>query len=168
MNKAAENSRASLHVPCINGTEREVVFRFNPPGEEQEIMALQKNFGYWLPADYIDFLKTCNGCRLFEHPQYGSENLLYSVEEVLESKAVMDAHYEFPEEYMNVAYILGDYIKLNLKDVAAGKEHYMYVVGASSSIDCMKSLHCNFETWLNRFIICQGEKYWDWWVGGQN
>ena len=74
----------------------------------------------------------------------------------------MDTHYDFPEEYMNVAYILGDYIKLNLKEVTAGKEHYMYVVDAISSIDSMRSIHCDFETWLDRFIVCQGEKYWDW------
>ncbi|WP_175415356.1 SMI1/KNR4 family protein [Paenibacillus algicola] len=143
-------------IQNIEGFEEEVPLIFNDPVPDDLLVNAVKLISYKLPIDYVDFLKTTNGCMLFDQ-----ENSLYSIEAVLETKDVTDSTYGLPE-LLIVAYILQDYIMINLKEVAEGKQDYMYTIDAYSPIDCLKSLNCDFQTWLNRFILCQGNKYWEW------
>ncbi|MFD2700802.1 SMI1/KNR4 family protein [Paenibacillus shunpengii] len=146
----------------IDGIEEMYTFKFNSPVSTDIIASkLLVNLEFKLPLDYEDFLSTTDGCRLFEHSQDGSEHDIYGLNEVLTQKEIIDSTYEKPE-LLNVAYILQDYIFINLKEASEGKPTYMYVNDCYSPLEYMRSLNCDFQTWLDRFIVCQGNKYWDW------
>ncbi|WP_110931661.1 HNH endonuclease signature motif containing protein [Paenibacillus bouchesdurhonensis] len=42
-----------------------------------------RNLGGTNAFHNIQFLKCCNGASLFENPQYGGENIIYSIDEVI-------------------------------------------------------------------------------------
>ncbi|MEK5056887.1 hypothetical protein BK126_18850 [Paenibacillus sp. FSL H7-0326] len=156
------NNNYSASIYNIDGIEEKYTFKFNIPVSNDIIASkLLVNLNYQLPLDYEDFLRTTDGCRLFEHPQDGSEHDIYGLNEVLTQKEIIDSTYEKPE-LLNVAYILQDYIFINLKEVSEGRPTYMYVNDCYSPIEYMRSLNCDFQTWLDRFIVCQGNKYWNW------
>ena len=53
-----------------------VTFKSNPPATQQEITSLISNERFSVPADYLDFLKTYNGCILFEYQDISGFNFL--------------------------------------------------------------------------------------------
>ncbi|WP_158702777.1 SMI1/KNR4 family protein [Paenibacillus faecalis] len=143
-------------IQNINGYEEEVILHLNAPARDEDLSILLEKISYKLPKDYEDFLRITNGCMLF-----GEENELYNVDTVIEQKDIIDLTYE-KSELLNVAYILQDYIIINLEEAAQGKSEYVYVIDSYSPIEYLRSLKCDFQTWLDRFIVSQGNKYWDW------
>ena len=150
------SNRKSVVIQNIEGYEEEVILYFNAPANDEDLLMLTEITRYKLPKDYEDFLRTTNGCKL-----YGEENDLYGINDVIEQKKVIDSTYEI-SDFLNVAYILQDNILINLKEAAEGKTEYMYIIDSCSPIDYLRSLKCDFHTWLDRFIVCQGNKYWEW------
>ncbi|WP_307564052.1 SMI1/KNR4 family protein [Paenibacillus sp. V4I7] len=41
------------------------------PAIAEDLISFQKSLGFKLPEDYYNFLTICNGCSLFDDPQYG-------------------------------------------------------------------------------------------------
>lgn len=160
--KRLEQHNGEIDVQQMDGSGEIVKMssRFHPPATKEMIDELKNHFSSELPPDYVAFLESCNGAVLYIHPQYGSENLLFSVGEILGRSWVND----YPDK-MEVAYILDDRIVIDLEKWRNGDEHYLYLCESLSPLDDVRSLYCNFETWLERFIISQGNKYWYWRVG---
>ncbi|GAK40700.1 hypothetical protein TCA2_3190 [Paenibacillus sp. TCA20] len=71
---------------------------------------------------------------------------------MLTQKEIINSNYGKPE-LLNVAYILQDYIFMNLQEAEEGKPTYMYVKYCYSPVEYMRSLNCDFQTWLDRFIV---------------
>ncbi len=57
---------------------------------------------------------------------------------------------------------MGDHILIDLEDVRAGKPEYVYVVDCMDNFDYACSLYCDFQTWIDRVVRAQGNKYWTW------
>ncbi|TVX93732.1 SMI1/KNR4 family protein [Paenibacillus agilis] len=148
-------SEGSRKVSAENGNLIESELKLYPASSDS-VSLLTERYSP-LPEDYLKFLSITNGCRLFEDVVYGGENDIFSAEEVLET----NSHYNHPSRII-VAYINGDHIFIDLEDVKAGRTEYMYVYEGGVDFDDASSLYCDFQTWLDRFVMAQGNKYWTW------
>ncbi|MFC9706596.1 SMI1/KNR4 family protein [Paenibacillus sp. NPDC056933] len=129
--------------------------KFKPSASEDKIKELSDYFSAPLPPDYIRFLQLCDGASLFADPEYGGENFLYSVQDVI--------HYnEASDSKIVVANILDDRVLIDLDRWRSQDEHYLLLCESLYSKEHTGRFYSNFETWLERFIISQGSKFWYW------
>lgn len=129
--------------------------RLKPGATQEKIEDISNFFSVSLPPDYIGFLQICNGASLFEHPEYGGEVLLYSAQDVM--------HYNEPtDRKIAVANIVDDRILIDLDRWHSGEEEYLLLCESMNPVDFSGHFNTNFKTWLERFIISQGEKFWYW------
>ncbi|NMI04264.1 SMI1/KNR4 family protein [Paenibacillus sp. SZ31] len=146
------NGRIKILAPTGKMT---AMNKFKPGASEDKIKELLEYFSTPLPPDYISFLQLCNGASLFEDPEYGGESFLYSAQDVI--------HYnEASDNKIVVANILDDRILIDLELWSSGDEQYLLLCESLYSVEHTGSFYSNFETWLERFIISQGEKFWYW------
>ncbi|MDQ0112464.1 SMI1/KNR4 family protein [Paenibacillus harenae] len=157
LKKRLENNNELLELQLGEGYLTQATCKFNEPANENDLLEFQKKLGYKLPEDYFNFLTICNGCSLFDHPQYGGEAYLYKWQDI------EDATYEEPYEgYIKIAYIYQDNIVIDLKAYREGSHNYLMVKGHIDHFHEARPLNMNFELWFDRFIICQGDKFWNW------
>ncbi|UHA72060.1 SMI1/KNR4 family protein [Paenibacillus sp. 481] len=149
-------SQGSRKINADNGYLIDSVIKLTNPASSESISWLTERYPSW-PEDYLNFLSITNGCRLFEDVVYSGENEIFSAEEVLET----NSHYNHPSKII-VAYICGDHIFIDSEDVKNSGGQYMYVSEGGVDFDDARSLYCDFQTWLDRFVMAQGNKYWTW------
>ncbi|MFC4077758.1 hypothetical protein [Salinithrix halophila] len=123
------------------------------------LLANKKAFEY--PCRYYDPEKTrfpwqCHGGDFFE-PWYGGQFELYRISDILENQ-VPGLH---PETWYPIGYQDGGYLLMDGEKLKEGHQDYL-MWWESSLTEDVKTLGLNFELWLNRFIIAQGTKFWDW------
>lgn len=130
---------------------------FNPPASDEEIKLFENNNKVVLPKDYKNFLKQCNGCRLFEDVNYGGESYLFSLKQIEEypSESV-------PKGWLLVGYFYEDLIIIDTNKSNSGNMNYLFVNDCCLSFNYAEPLNSNFEIWFDRVIISQGEKFWTW------
>lgn len=130
---------------------------FYEPSSFSDISRLLESYSP-LPDDYLKFLSITNGFRPFSEVPITGETEIFSIDEVLE----INKHYDHPSMIM-IACTNDDYLILDTKDVAQGMSEYMYVIeGGGCPFEFARSLYCDFQTWLDRFCMAQGNKYWTW------
>ncbi|MDQ0229220.1 SMI1/KNR4 family protein [Metabacillus malikii] len=132
---------------------------FNPPASDIDISNFEKSTGLILPVDYKEFLKMTNGCRLFDDINYGGEIELYSLEKIIEFN---HKGYDECEGCYDIAYIYQDNIVINSKLVSQDKRNYLFWKDHIEQFYDAVPLKMNFELWFDRFVVCQGAKFW-WW-----
>lgn len=143
-------------VQCSEGSYSNGKTIFRKPASEEEISRLLSIYSP-LPEDYMKFLSITNGMRPFEDVDWSSENNIFSTSDLMFANEPYAS-----SSWLIVAVICDDCILINLDDVANNKTEYMYLtVGPCDFIDA-RSLYCDFQTWLDRFIMAQGNKYWTW------
>src|SRR5690606_1570806 len=124
---------------------------------EDELIKFQESLGYNLPVDYWNFLRLCNGCQLFDHPIYGGESYLYPY------NVIADQTYEEPNDgYLKIGYIYQDNLVIDLRAYKNGSSNYLMVKDHIDHFIEAKPLNMNFEMWFDRFVVCQGQKFWEW------
>lgn len=131
--------------------------KFREPATDEQIATIESLVNGLLPRDYVDFLRFCNGCWLFDHPAYGGEVHLYGTGDIM---AYNDFHEN--DERISIAYIYGDFIVLDCKDVREGKANCLYVCEFGTPLHQGAPLNCSFATFLDRLIISQGSSFWSW------
>ncbi|WP_242169346.1 SMI1/KNR4 family protein [Priestia koreensis] len=150
-----------LQIQANSGYVYNATCTFNAPASDADIHNFEKETGYVLPSDYKEFLKLANGCRLFDDVNYGGEAIFYSLDMIRQAidkncnDEGFEAHYE-------IAYIYQDNIVINSKLVSQQKANYLFWKDHIDQLKDSEPLRMNFELWLDRFIMCQGEKFW-WW-----
>ncbi|PLR89335.1 SMI1/KNR4 family protein [Bacillus sp. T33-2] len=132
---------------------------FNPPASDIDITNFEKQTGLILPTDYKEFLKITNGCRLFDDINYGGEIELYSLEKIIEYNH--KGYHEYEGCY-DIAYIYQDNIVVNSKLVSQNERNYLLWKDHIDQFEEARPLKMNFELWFDRFVVCQGTKFW-WW-----
>jgi hypothetical protein len=75
-----EENGGSIEVQPGDGDLSRVTCTFNPPATVDELNDFVRKTKFVLPEDYINFLKICNGCILFDDIGYGGESELYSLD----------------------------------------------------------------------------------------
>lgn len=130
---------------------------FYEPVVEEVLERIEEQLGFELPVDYRNFLAITNGCSLFDDPEYGGEAQVYKWQEALGFTVGDDS-----EGYLKVAWIYQDEIVIDLKAYKNGLQNYLYVKNYIDNYNDVRPLNMNFELWLDRFIISQGAKFWNW------
>lgn len=157
LKKRLEENNQMIEVYCGEGYVEKCTCKFNEPATLEEIAAFEEKTGWVIPEDYKNFLLITNGCRLFDHPEYGGENHLYSLDEII-SYAVDEP---FEGRY-TIAYLYGDHLVIDSNLYQKGHPNYLLVKDKIASFKDAFELHMNFELWFDRFIISQGSKFWTW------
>ena len=128
----------------------EVNFR-NPLAEEN----LDEIKDIYLPKEYISFLKISNWAEFFVDDYKGSQALLklYSLEEIIEGKKFYTNNLK--EENLCPIGVLLDNCDLVIDELALkNKESYLKLSDGS------KTFQYEFQEWLDKFIIAQGNEFW--------
>ncbi|TYR80599.1 SMI1/KNR4 family protein [Priestia megaterium] len=126
---------------------------------EESISNFEKRWNVAVPADYREFLQLTNGCRLFDDCYGGGETEMYSIENI--------QNYRYEDAYegcYTIGYTYQDQIVIHSERYKQGNPHYIMVKGHLDQFHEARCLHMNFEQWLDRFIMSQGNKFWDWWA----
>lgn len=134
---------------------------FSPPATVELIDRLQSVIDFELPEDYVNFLMISNGASLFNHPEYGGENIIYGTADLM-------ALFEHQEEgRIDVAYIMDDHIAIDVNRYRNGEDNYLILCESMATLADGRAMYCNFDTWFYRFVVSQGNKYWYWSVEPQ-
>lgn len=120
-------------------------------------MLLRNTFGSSFPVQYESLLSETNGCTLFDHPLYGGENIIFDIDQVIDTYKIYNDH---NPEQIRIAYIYQEHIVIGLKEYHLGSNRYMYVCDSYGPIDDCFPLNCTFEAWFDRFIEANWRKYW--------
>nr|WP_166243387.1 SMI1/KNR4 family protein [Paenibacillus turpanensis] len=130
-------------------------FIFHEPATESEIDEFISRTGWRLPEDYRLFLLTHNGAKLFKS-KYGGGYNLFTLDEIIRWR-----NSDAPANWYPIASHLGDllFVDFQEKDNSDG---YLYWMISSSKFEWADKIRLNFETWLDRLIVAQGVKYWEW------
>ncbi|BFH18114.1 SMI1/KNR4 family protein [Paenibacillus melissococcoides] len=151
-----EENGGSIEMQRGSGDVSRVTCTFNPPATVNELNDFVRKTKFILPEDYINFLKICNGCRLFDDIEYGGESELYSLEEIL--------LYTYEDPFygrFKIAYIYQDNIVIDFRRYMEGDKNYLMVKDHLSGFDECIALGMSFGLWLDKFIKSRGEKFWN-------
>ncbi len=156
LKKRLETNNNVLILQLEEGYISEATCTFYDPISEEELVDFSNQIGYRLPDDYVAFLRLSNGCRLFDHPFYGGENYLYGLREIFQNT------YEEPSDgYLKIGYFYQENIFIDLKRYDTGEKNYLFVKEHIEQFTQSRALQMNFEIWFDRFVICQGTKFWN-------
>lgn len=150
----SDRNQGQIEIITRNGLEI-ALNKFRPAAPDEKIKYLTDFFSSAFPSDYIAFLQICNGASLFEDLEYGGVNFFYSVSEVIDFN-------EAPDRKIVVADILDDRIIIDLDRWQSGTSEYLLLSESKYSKEYTGFFYSNFETFLERFVISQGEKFWYW------
>lgn len=146
-----------LTIQGENGLVEEVSFSFNEPATDQEIQDFIKQTGLHLPDDYQAFLRLHNGVTLFQ-PWFGGQMDLCSLSEVENKMGIVGF---FPEHWYPIGCQDGHFLMIDANKVNQGEMDYL-MWWDSSLVEDAKHLGLNFALWLDRFIVSQGARFWEW------
>ncbi|SEM85694.1 SMI1/KNR4 family protein [Lihuaxuella thermophila] len=157
LKKRLENNNQMIEVYGGRGHIGTYTCRFHEPATLEQIRAFEEKTGWILPEDYKNFLLITNGCRLFDHPEYGGENILYSLDEIL-----FYAVGEPFEGRYTIADLYGDHLVIDSHLYQSGDPDYLLVKDKIAPLKDARKLYMNFELWFDRFLISQGSSFWNW------
>lgn len=139
-----------------------VTCEWNNPASDEELQEFALKTQQVLPKELYSFLKQTNGAKIFSID--GLDYLeIYDLPEMLnyvdEYKTNIYYHVYDKNWYMIGRYRgYGDYIFVDSQKVKNGEEDYLIYV----QVGDIQRLPMNFETFLDRFIVAQGARYWLW------
>ncbi|WP_261382067.1 SMI1/KNR4 family protein [Bacillus licheniformis] len=150
----------------ILGSEGEItdaLVTFSGSGASQsDIRAFETHHQLSLPDDYKKFLTLHNGARIFDSlldgVNIGGGLHLFNLKEI-------DTELKDEELYEDVSGIpIGHLLeecdlmidRVRLKE---GDPNYLYLLEDGLEY---KPLHLNFEIFLDRYVMCQGQPFWEW------
>jgi hypothetical protein len=158
LKKKLEMSNEYLYLQDREGNVERYVCKFAQPVGDDEIERFIASTGQKIPLDYLDFLRVTNGCSLFNHEIYGGESNLFPIDQV----EYLYTKVNRSRGYLEIAYISDETIMIDCNAYSMGEKNYMFVGNSTSSFEGFNGLGCDFGTWLYRFIITNGSKYWNW------
>lgn len=140
---------------------------FHTPLTSKEIDSHFLKDTYSLPKDYKHFLTLHNGCGLFETE---SDLILelFPLEEMLEMSEEHHSEDGLLSEgnYWIIGQIDENWILIDKNQCTDAedsfKNPYITVVHPSDGLDTAVALNLNFECFLERAIIAQGDYFWQW------
>ena len=128
----------------------------------EEIQNFESKHQLSLPKDYTKFLTQHNGARIFDIISDG-ENIggglhLFSLEEVEEQLGYVELF-----EGVNgipIGHLLEEcHLMIDKNRIDQGDPNYLYLFEDGLEYT---PLNLNFEIFLDRYIMCQGQPFWDW------
>ena len=147
-----------LQGQCYTGEGdfEEFVCKYNPPLTLEEIRSFESKNKCIIPEDYKAFLLESNGMKF----NISGELSLFSIQEIVESLKIMhDMCDGYKKGIYPIGFCLDDNIVIKSDEIPTGK--YIYACDCYCG-DEYFSLDCNFETFLDRYLITNACKYWRW------
>jgi hypothetical protein len=148
-----------MEIISYEGEVREVTCSFNTEAITAEIEKFE-NENSKLPEDYKAFLTLHNGARIYESigedgGKLGDGLEIFSLNEIKEHQEI-----EYLSEHgIPIAHLLNDcYLILDTEKLKVGDPNYLNIMEFTD----LSSLNLNFEIFLDRYIISQGEAFWSW------
>lgn len=133
---------------------------FNAPIKTTEVEMFESEHDIKLPEDYKAFLTLHNGARIYESIDEDGDKLgdgleIFSLDEIKEHQEI-----EYLSEHgIPIAHLLEDcYLILDTDKLKGGDPNYLNIMEFTD----LSSLNLNFEIFLDRYIISQGEVFWSW------
>ena len=152
--KALKQIQGQVYVG--KGCFKEFYCKFNPPAAMGEIRQFELKYDCVIPKDYLAFLLHTNGMQFYKEDDF----TFYSIQELIETLEMMrKTNGGYKQGIYPIGYVLGYYIVLKSDEIASG--NYVYV-GDARYRDEYFSLHCNFETFFERYIKVKAVNYWRW------
>ncbi len=161
--KSLLDEKGAIKLFCSEGYIVESLVTFSPnKASLSEIQNFQSNHKFTLPDDYLKFISQHNGAKIFEILSEG-ENIggglhLFSLEEIEE-----ELKYELLFEGINgipVGYLLEEcHLMIDKDRVNQGDPNYLFIFESGSEYN---PLNLNFEIFLDRYIMSNGDAFWDW------
>ncbi|MCM3169063.1 SMI1/KNR4 family protein [Peribacillus frigoritolerans] len=154
------NSNDQMKIISYEGEVREITCSFNSEAATAEIEKFENENSIKLPEDYKEFLTLHNGARIYESIEEDGEKLgdgleIFSLDEI---KQYQEIEY-LSEHGIPIAHLLNDcYLILDTEKLKSGDPNYLNILEFTE----LSSLNLNFEIFLDRFIISQGEAFWSW------
>ncbi|MCY9257511.1 SMI1/KNR4 family protein [Bacillus spizizenii] len=148
---------------CREGEISEFAVTLSDKGvTEADIQVFENSNGIQLPTDYREFLKACNGARIFETlfngQRVGGGLHLFSLSELQENLSYLDLF-----EGVNgiaIAHLLEEcHLVIDHERLKQNDPNYLFIF--EDGLD-YRPLHLNFEIFLDRYIMSQGETFWEW------
>jgi len=161
LNKRLDKEK-TITLQRENGEILNVTCDWNKPVIDQELKEFSLKTNHILPKDFSTFLKLCNGGKLFSDGMDYFE--LFNVKEILNYLNEYDTNLNYKSAYNKNWYMIGyykgygDYLFIDSEKVANCEDDYLIYV----QVGDIQRLTMNFETWLDRFIVSQGARYWLW------
>ncbi|KAA6446954.1 SMI1/KNR4 family protein [Bacillus swezeyi] len=154
------NEKNEITLLSREGDVREAVCNFNNPASEEEIGEFEERTAIELPSDYKEFIKIHNGADIFDL-LYAGCNIggglhLFSLNEVEESLKKLTY---LKKEHVPIAHLLeGSLLLVDQKILKANNRNYLVLFSGLE----YKPLNSNFELFIDRFVLSQGENFWEW------
>ncbi|MBB4823097.1 hypothetical protein HNO89_000315 [Sporosarcina luteola] len=161
LKKRAE-SNCEFIIQARAGNLIPVLCMFNHAANPKKIKSLEAS-GLKIPPDFREFLLLHDGATLFSHLEYGGGITLLDIEGILN---LYEEYQEYlPEGWYPIGFDNEDLLLIDSKKVKTNSKAANYLYW-SSLIDLAHNdvidLKGNFEIWLDRLFMAQGNKYWEW------
>lgn len=161
--KSLLDEKGAIKLFCSEGDTMECLVTFSPDKATlNEIQNFEAKHQITLPEDYQKFITLHNGAKIFEILSDG-ENIggglrLFSLEEIEE-----ELKYEDLFEGINgipIGYLLEEcHLMIDKDKINQGDPNYLYIFESGLEYN---PLNLNFEIFLDRYILANGEPFWDW------
>ncbi|MCZ0874156.1 SMI1/KNR4 family protein [Peribacillus sp. AS_2] len=154
------NTNDQMKIISYEGEVREITCSFNSEAVASEIEKFVNENSIKLPEDYKAFLTLHNGARIYESIDEDGDKLgdgleIFSLDKIKEYQEI-----EYLSEHgIPIAHLLEDcYLILDTDKLKGGDPNYLNIMEFTD----LSSLNLNFEIFLDRYIISQGEAFWSW------
>ncbi|MFC6548700.1 SMI1/KNR4 family protein [Cohnella cellulosilytica] len=136
-------------------------FSFYKPANQEEIAKFVIETGFTLPSGYLDFLQIHNGALLFQD-ESGKGNpswIIFGLDDVTD----YHEQYHLTEKMYPIAKYDQTLICVDNQAVIDGREDYLFDRSIYDSPENEgENMHLNFELYLDRLIVSQGDHFWFW------
>ncbi|KHL92947.1 hypothetical protein QW71_26530 [Paenibacillus sp. IHB B 3415] len=135
-------------------------FSFSKSANSKEIEDFESETNLKLPEDYKFFLSLHNGMELYKDVEESAPHWhIFGIDEILDALE----KYPTPEHVYTIAKFDQTLICVNSDYVKDGKKGYLLDQSIyTSSHNDGDPLHLNFELWLDRLLVSQGDHFWLW------
>lgn len=142
------------------GFQLSCTFSFSKPVSLKEIEDFEAETDFKLPDDYKFFLSLHNGMELYKDVEESEPHWhIYGVDEILDALE----KFPTPENVYVIAKFSETLICVNSDYVKQGRKDYIFDHSIyTSARDIGDPLNLNFELWLDRLLVSQGDHFWLW------
>jgi hypothetical protein len=142
------------------GTLSECEFIFNLPVNENALNDFRKSVRYDIPADYMEFLKQNNGCKLFYESDTGEGWSFLSLKDI--SDYISERPEFYKDQWIPIATSLDGILMIDSNLINSNDGYLLWSLEGIERPENSDNLKLNFELFFDRLVIANGTNFWEW------